>query len=404
MKKIVKISVGLKKNGRITQARINLSQDIIELLNITNEDRAIMIEYQNKIIKIQKATISSDTNTEEEIIKKGEDLIYFKTIKNLMVEKSGKNLKYTSYKLAIPINIIDDLKINKSDNEVEIEIIKPKKVIKIKKIGDDSMVEETSKGLVIDVKIEKGGTGKTFVSAQIAFRLASLDKKVLAITSDPQNNLIQHLTPKIKGFKDWKRLLNEADGLEKWVLKGEGDLVKIRNIDFIPIKGSNFSWQFIKKFPKFIDDMKRKYDYIIIDSTPIPSLDKVFVESSDKIIIPVFPDETTVQGAIGIIKEAGVEKILAIILNRYSNKKIQNKYKEEIEQAIEGTDILYSVIGDLSEIQYMIDMGKSLWEYKSKYINTIKDEFDKIVNEIINPGSTQKNNVSFDDFDNFDEF
>ena len=403
MKRRINVSIALKNDGRITQARVNLTQDILEVLNISEKEKSVIIEYKDKIMKIMKCEPTE--RLQNEIIKKGNDLIFFKIKKNILILPSGKDQKYHSYKLSIPLTIIDDLKINKNSNEVELEI-SPEKAIKIKKIekGDDIIMEENKRkqGVVIDVKIEKGGTGKTFVSAQIIQRLASYGKKILAITSDPQNNLIHHLTSKTKGIKNWKTLLDGAEGLEKWILKNEGDLIKVKdNIHFIPVKGSNFSWQVTKKFPAFIEKMREIYDFIIIDSTPIPLLDKIFVEASDKIIIPVFPDETTVQGAIGIIKEAGVEKILAIILNRYSNKKIQNKYKQQIEEAIEETDILYSVINDLSEVQYVIDMGKSVWDYKSKNIKLVQKELDKIVDEILNPGSNLKirNELDFDDFD-----
>ena len=80
--------------------------------------------------------------------------------------------------------------------------------------------------------------------------------------------------------------------------------------------------------------MKLEYDYIIIDSIPTMKIDTVFVKCSDRLIIPCFCDKVTVEGAINVINEAGADKVLAIIINKYENKKIQNIFKEEITEAI----------------------------------------------------------------------
>ncbi|WP_442878338.1 ParA family protein, partial [Cetobacterium sp.] len=48
-------------------------------------------------------------------------------------------------------------------------------------------------GKIITVKNNKGGVGKTFVTAQLASGLALLDNRVLVLTSDSQNNIFSYL-------------------------------------------------------------------------------------------------------------------------------------------------------------------------------------------------------------------
>ena len=61
-------------------------------------------------------------------------------------------------------------------------------------------------GKVITIKNNKGGVGKTFITTQLAAGLAYGDKKVLILTSDPQNNVFNFL---FKGDKTFKKGLKQ---------------------------------------------------------------------------------------------------------------------------------------------------------------------------------------------------
>ena len=232
-------------------------------------------------------------------------------------------------------------------------------------------------GEIITVKVNKGGVGKTFVTLQLGSYLALQGKKVLLLTSDSQNNIIDYAGKN-------KDVIGK--GLKEFVKSGKGDLIKLRkDLYFIPLESSTFGTQFLLKLPAFLEKMKSEYDYIIIDSIPTMKIDTVFVKCSDRLIIPCFCDKVTVEGAINVINEAGADKVLAIIINKYENKKIQNIFKEEITEAIKDTNILFpNPIVNTSEVEMLLFKGKTIWESKAKKVLEIQESFKTIGDYLLN--------------------
>lgn len=370
---MAKISLAYKKDGRLNGASLSLTKNIIRALEVNEKDNGIIFEYKDKEISLVKGR----TDIEEE--KKN-------ALGEYLVLKKNHTIKFTkiknSYitKVSIPISILGDFGINEMDKEVNIEIEKNKVIIKKEvKIMENKDIEV---GKVITVKVNKGGVGKTFITTQLAAALAMKGYKTLILTSDSQNNVSSYLTPRIKGEK---AKLEFKTGLKNWVSKGEGDIFKLRdNLYFIPLENNIFGAQFVVKLPIFLENMRKEYDYIFIDSIPTIKIDTTFVENSDKVIIPCFADEVTVEGVINVIYEAGAEKVLAIMVNKYEDKKIQKMYLQKIEEAIENTDIIYSKpIKNSSDVQTLLYNGKTIWESKAKSMNGIKDSFNQVVERLI---------------------
>ncbi|MGL6168556.1 MAG: ParA family protein, partial [Fusobacteriaceae bacterium] len=222
-------------------------------------------------------------------------------------------------------------------------------------------------GKIITVKVNKGGVGKTFISVQIGAGLALNQKKVLLLTSDSQNNILDYTFPpdKIPSFKK---------GLKEFVSGRKGEVMSIRNnLDFIPLESSVFGSHFLSQLPNFLEKMKKDYDFIIIDSIPTMKLDTVFVECSDKVIVPAFCDRVTVEGALNVIEEAGVEKVHSIIVNQYRNTVTQNIFLEKLKTVLENTDIIFpKPISELSQIEGLLEKGKTIWETKSQTLEEVQ--------------------------------
>ena len=118
---------------------------------------------------------------------------------------------------------------------------------------------------MITVKVNKGGVGKTFLSVQIGHGLALNQKKVLLLTSDSQNNILDY------SFKE-SNIPEFKDGLKSFVKGNKGDIIKLRkNLDFIPLENNKFSPQFLNELPSFLEKMKEEYDFVIVDSIPTMS-------------------------------------------------------------------------------------------------------------------------------------
>lgn len=403
---MAKISLSYKKDGRLNGSALNLKKDFIKVLGISEIEKEIIFEYYDKKIHLKKGT----TEVEEE--KKNSNGNIISISKNYYI-KYDKVKNNKSTKLIIPLPVILDMGISDNDREVEIEMIGNEILIKKAKIQKSKgEVMEQKEGtinqsisemlaLVTTVKVNKGGIGKTFFSVQIAARLALLGFKVLLLTSDSQNDVFKFTTTR---RNKEKRVPEFREGLKHWVSKGTGDLFKLReNLDFIPLENNTFGSQFLMNLPNLIESFKKKYDFIIIDSIPTMKIDSVFVKSSDKVIIPCFPDEFTVSGAINVIKETGADKVLGIILNKYEDKKIQNLFLNELKEAIEGTDIIFPhPIRNSSEIEKLLYMGKTIWETtsKEKIITNAKESIEEIAQGLIR--AKDNRNKIVEEYDEFD--
>ena len=360
---ISKIGLKYRKDGRLNNAVLSLNKKIIEHLNISSND--ITLIFKNKDI----------------ILKGGETTTVFEKVENGKIIELVKNLKIQqNKKIYLPLGILNELNIDleKDDNYMEYKLIGDNKIkITLKENIEESNKKKELKAMIITVKVNKGGVGKTFVTLQLGSYLALQGKKVLLLTSDSQNNIIDY-SGKNKDIV--------GKGLKEFVKSGKGDIIKLRkDLYFIPLESSTFGTQFLLKLPAFLERLKEEYDYIIVDSIPTMKIDTVFVKCSDKLIIPCFCDKVTVEGAINVIKEAGADKVLAIMINKYENKKIQNIFKKEIVEAIENTNILFpDPIINTSEIEILLFKGKTIWESKSKKILNIQNSFKVIGDYLLN--------------------
>ena len=225
-------------------------------------------------------------------------------------------------------------------------------------------------GEIIQIKVEKGGIGKTFIASNLAHLLALLGYRVIILSIDSQNNvysIFNKVNQRIKG------------SLKKSILSNEIYKIKLReNLDFIPIE-LYLSPNILKEVPAFLRKLKKNYDYIIIDSLPALKVDNIFLENSDKIIIPAHGDKMTLQGIISIIKEHR-EKIHSIIFNKYLNTKVNREYYKEIKEICKNSGIYISKpIKNNAFIAELIEKGKTIWESRSKKIIETQEIFKNIV-------------------------
>ena len=225
-------------------------------------------------------------------------------------------------------------------------------------------------GEIIQIKVEKGGIGKTFIASNLAHLLALLEYRVIILSIDSQNNvysIFNKVNQRIKG------------SLKKSILSNEIYKIKLReNLDFIPIE-LYLSPNILKEVPAFLRKLKKNYDYIIIDSLPALKVDNIFLENSDKIIIPAHGDKMTLQGIISIIKEHR-EKIHSIIFNKYLNTKVNREYYKEIKEICKNSGIYISKpIKNNAFIAELIEKGKTIWESRSKKITETQEIFKNII-------------------------
>lgn len=212
---------------------------------------------------------------------------------------------------------------------------------------------------VILVKANKGGVGKSWLTLQLAHATALRGKQVLIITSDSQNNI-----PRFAGITE----TNFKEGLEYWIKNKNGSHITLReNLFYIPLTTMSIPDEEIEAFKNFIGAVKKAFDYIYIDATPVLNLDDIFLEVADQIVIPTFLDSVTTSSITNMLRKAEYSKIKAIIPNRATRCKVEKEYYKKLVETLIDTSIFVSCpISQSAIISRLIEEGKTLFD-KTKY-------------------------------------
>uniref|UniRef100_A0A6A7G907 ParA family protein n=1 Tax=Hirondellea gigas TaxID=1518452 RepID=A0A6A7G907_9CRUS len=237
-------------------------------------------------------------------------------------------------------------------------------------------------GKVILFKNNKGGVGKSLLTFWTAHGITSQmmkseneNFKILILTSDSQNNILQFSGIKHKFGK----------GLEEYIENGTGELIRLReNLMYIPLTSTKIKSSFEDKFLKLLETFKKQYDFIFIDGSPVLELDNVFVNAADSIIVPTYLDTVTNTGVINLINSIDTNKIVAIVPNRVGRGKKEKEYYTDLKNALSEYTTITSSIPQTAMIRDLTEKGKTIWETKVAKIHDIKKTFIEIVGAIIN--------------------
>ena len=142
-------------------------------------------------------------------------------------------------------------------------------------------------GKVISFANQKGGSGKTTLSANLAVLWSNSGYKVAVIDADAQNSLTYWLEARKKYY-------------------GEDD---------IGITSYNFD---VRNLKEEIKQIKSKYNFIIIDSPPSITFDTIqIIKASDRVFVPVQPSPLDLMATVPFLNLVKQEKKNPIIfLNR----------------------------------------------------------------------------------------
>jgi chromosome partitioning protein len=229
---------------------------------------------------------------------------------------------------------------------------------------------------VVLVKNNKGGVGKSWIALQLAAYKAFQNEKVLLLTSDSQNNVLNYSGIKIED--------TNKKGLED-LLEGKNyELTKLRpNLFFLHLQDYKVKGNLDEKFKKQISILKKEFKHIIIDGSPVMNLDNVFVDVAEHIIVPTFLDSVTTNSILNLLKKTDISKIRAVIPNRVGRTKIEKDFYTFLKNKLTRSGVFLSIpINQSSIILRLIENGTLLWERRSQKLDEIKNVFVKVWREI----------------------
>ena len=200
-------------------------------------------------------------------------------------------------------------------------------------------------GRIIAIANQKGGVGKTTTAINLAASLASLEKKVLLVDTDPQANASSGLgfDPSEVGHTVYERLCGGLPAQEAIVH------AQIDGLDLIPshidLAGADLELVETERREFILNEVLRSvannYDYVLIDCSP--SLGLITVNSlvaADSVIIPVQCEYFALEGISKLLNTIKLVKtrlnprleIEGFLMTMYDSRtRLNNQVYEEVK-------------------------------------------------------------------------
>lgn len=253
---------------------------------------------------------------------------------------------------------------------------------------------------VIAIVNQKGGVGKTTVATNLASSLAYIGKKTLLIDSDPQGSATIGL-----GFDRYNLDNTLYDVLVDKIHASEAiRTMKLRNFYFLPsnplLAGADVEMATIYKdndryfrLRDELNEIRKKYDYIIIDCPPGIGLNVNVLNASDKVMIPslchYFSKESLLEAYASVRRiRNSFNKNLSvsgIVLSMYDPKyKINQDVENEIRTLFKNSRVYNTHIPRSNKLQEAQKEGKTVIEYAPS--SAVAQAYIDLAKEVINDG------------------
>lgn len=234
--------------------------------------------------------------------------------------------------------------------------------------------------MIIYIKNYKGGVGKSTITKNLASGLEKSDIKTAIITFDAQNDSLTMLGIEYQGENGFKHL----------VQTGEDTRIHVRdNLWYYPLETDIFGNNLKNKVKKTIKNLEKEFDVILIDGAPAVHsvLDKVALEISDKIVVPIMLDKASVNGLSRLLESENGSKIDVIIPNFYSGTKVNKAYYEALEEYLKDTTVtLVTPIKRSAIEEELAEKGKTIFETEAKRSYELRDRYLELIEVIFNNG------------------
>lgn len=248
----------------------------------------------------------------------------------------------------------------------------------------------------VSCQVVKGGAGKTTIAFNFASRAAYYGAKVLAIDFDQQGNLTRSFDVDSQNKPVWINIFRQESAIQKAIIPVN------EHLHLIPsnLNNSRLDTEMVQKSTANLKDMlndilepiRDKYDLVIMDCPPsINRVNAAVTCASDLVIIPINPDQYSIDGLTYTISELNELKNsfkmtkpdYRILWNRYdAREKLATIYTHLVaKNESHMNKLLPMVIRSDTALKNVILEGTNIFENKRKTV--AKDDMDQLTRELI---------------------
>lgn len=231
--------------------------------------------------------------------------------------------------------------------------------------------------MIIYVKNNKGGTGKSSISRNLAHGFTTKGFRTALVSGDSQNDSLILLG---KEFTDKK-------GLKYFSQYGEDIKIRIRkDLDYYPLETNSIGIGLRKKLLKAFERLNKEYDIVIIDGAPSKEdqLSKIAAEVTHQIIIPVQLDGASIKAIKRLQETVNIEKVSCVVPNLFLGTKDETDIYNALDRFFESTSVyLTKAIKHTTFERRLCLKGKSIYDSRSKKTLGSKAVYDEIMDVII---------------------
>jgi len=240
---------------------------------------------------------------------------------------------------------------------------------------------------------QKGGVGKSTVSAVLLSGMNKKGIRTLAVDLDAQGNLSFNVGADTNNRKTSFELLTEKCSVRELIQHTEqGDIIpsgsSLSGADaFITSTGKEY------RLKESLGQIKDLYDNIIIDTPPALGILTVnALTASDSVIIPAQADVYSLQGISQLAETISLVRkycnpslnISGILLTRYSTRTVLNRdiadmMREQAENL--DTRLFSTAIREAVAVREAQISQKSIFDYAPKA--NVTGDFEKFINELL---------------------